>query len=143
MASRSHRATTRVVCRIFIKATPQAVWDAITTGGGLEANPPGLLARASDAGRPDTSVRSGLVYFELRDTLTGHTAVTVSRVNDGAPDAAASGSVGAYEWERLLGELKTVLEAVRGDRHEAAPSRSSLGGPVPLRLSLAASSEAF
>jgi hypothetical protein len=29
MATTSHRAMTRVVCRIFIKATPQAVWDAI------------------------------------------------------------------------------------------------------------------
>ena len=143
MATRSHRATTRVVCRIFIKATPQAVWNAITMGTGLEADPPGRLVFASNAGGPDAWIRSGLVSVELRDTLTGHTAVTVSRKPDGAPGAPASGSVGTHEWERLLGDLKTVLEARGRYRHEAATARSSRGRPVPLRLSLAAQAQAF
>jgi purine nucleoside permease len=56
---------------------------------------------------------SGLVYFELRDTLAGYTAVTVSCAAAGAPSA---GTVGAHEWDRLLGDLKIVLEADTRER---------------------------
>jgi hypothetical protein len=132
MATSPDRARTRVVCKIFIKATPQAVWDAIDPA----LTPPGGLVRAWHAG-PSALSRSGPVSFELRDTLTGYTAVTVSRGPDEAPGRPASGSVSAYEWERLLSELKTVLEADGRERQRAGPGHSSPRRPLRLRPKLA------
>jgi hypothetical protein len=163
----SHRATTRVVCRIFIKATPEAVWDAIcpalkqsgryvsragngaapaaaaghtasarrledliTIGEVLEADPPGRVVGAVDAAGRNSSGRSSLESFELRDTLTGYTAVTVSCEAAGAPGVPESGAVGAHEWDRLLGDLKIVLEADRHERQRTGPTRSSQRQPA-------------
>jgi hypothetical protein len=115
MAAMSHRARTRVICKIFIKATPQAVWDAICPAVGA-------------AGR-NAPIRSSLLSFELRDTLTGYTAVTVSCEPDRAPGAHESGTA-AYGWDRLLADLKTVIEADRRERHRTVPTRSSPRSPL-------------
>jgi hypothetical protein len=120
MTTSPDRARTRVVCKIFIKATPQAVGDAINPA----LTPSGGLARWDGSG-PVASSRSGLVSVEVRDTLTGYTAVTVSREPDEAPGRAASGSVSAHAWERLLGDLKTVLEA-DGRKRQRAGSRAGV-----------------
>src|SRR5215472_6227241 len=105
MATTSHRALTRVVCRIFIKAAPEAVWDAIcpasaryfpdliTIGEVLEADAPGRLVHAVNAAGRDSSDRSGVLSFELRDTLTGYTALTVSCEPAGVPGVPVFGTV--------------------------------------------------
>jgi hypothetical protein len=92
MRTKSPTAMKRVVCRIFIKTTPEAVFDAIYNG-------------------PDASIRSTLLSVELRDTLTGYTALTVSCGPDSEQSPATPPVAGAYEWDRLLRDLKTVLEA--------------------------------
>ena len=160
MAAIEHAAMTRVVCRIFIKATPQAVRDAICPGlnqsGGyvtptsdgagpsavgltigeiLAADPPGLLVRAADAAEANSSVRSGLLSFELRDTLTGYTALTVS--------CEPAGSPGAFDWDRLLGDLKTVLETDGRRRQRTAPTRPSPSRPLRLRPVLVPQAQAL
>jgi hypothetical protein len=144
MAAVSYRARRRVVCRIFIKATPQAVWDAIcpavkqaggyvspaedsaTIAAILEADPPDRLVTAVDAAGPSSSARSGVVSFELRDTLTGYTALTVSCEPAGAHAAPESGTVSGCDWDRLLGDLKIILEADGRVRQRTVPARSSL-----------------
>jgi hypothetical protein len=143
---------TRVVCRIFIKAQPQDVWDAIcpvlrqsdgalpaagdglaaaagsgdhaakarhvvdliTTGEVLEADPPDRLVHALDGSERAAPTRPVLLSWELRDTLTGYTALTVSCEPDGGRSGPEAVTAGAYEWDRLLGDLKTVLEAAGG-----------------------------
>jgi hypothetical protein len=87
---------TRVVCRIFIKATPEDVRDAICLALTL-----------------DEQAESARHSVELRDTLTGYTSLTVSCEPDGAPSASAPVAAGARDWDRLLGDLKIVLEAGR------------------------------
>jgi hypothetical protein len=167
MAANSHEATTRVVCRIFIKATPEAVWDAICpapaqaggyaspTGNGdgpaappgahaesarclpdlvmigeiLEAGPPGRLA---DAAARNSSVRSGALSVELRDTLTGYTALTVSCEQAGVPGVQEAGT-GRCDWDQLLGDLKIVLEVDRRQRQRAGRARPSPRWPLQLR----------
>jgi hypothetical protein len=175
METISHRAMSRVVCRIFIKATPQAVWDAIcpavkesgrgvsragtgaaaagtypgdraasarylsgpiTIGEILEADPPGRLVHALETAGMNSPLRSSLLSFELRDTLTGYTALTVSCGPAGAQDVPDSGIVRACDWDRLLGDLKTVLEADGRGRRRTAPTRPSPGGPRRLRPAL-------
>jgi hypothetical protein len=175
MAAMPHRARTRVICKIFIKATPRAVWDAIcpavkkhggcappaTSGDGaaaappgehgtsarclcdlitigevLEADPPGRLISAVGAAGRNAPVRSGLLSFELRDTLTGYTAVTVSCEPDRAGGAQEPGTGGAYGWDRLLADLKTVVEADRRERVRTVLTRSSPRLPLQLRRKL-------
>jgi hypothetical protein len=182
MATMSDRAMTQVVCRIFIKATPQAVWDAIcpalkqsggyvsptgngaglsaarpgdhaasvrylsdliTIGGILEADPPGRLVHAVDAAGRNSSVRSSVLAVELRDTLTGYTALTVSCEPAGAPGVPGSGAVGACDWDRLLGDLKTVLEAEGRERQRTGPTRSSPRRPPRLRPKLVPQAQAL
>jgi hypothetical protein len=174
MTAMSRRAVPRVICKIFIKATPQAVWaaicpasksncgyasptpsrerpaaaspgvhatsarclcDLITIGGVLEADPLGRRICAVGAAARNAPIRSGLMSVELRDTLTGYTAVTVSCEPDRAPSAQES-RTGAYEWDRLLGDLKTVTEAGRRERHRLVPTRSSSRSPHRLRPKL-------
>jgi hypothetical protein len=108
--------------------------DLITIGEAQEADPPGRLVRAVDADGRISSVRSGPLSFELRDTLTGYTAVTVSCEPAGAPGVPESGTVGVHDWDRLLGDLKTVLEAdrrerQRRERQRAGPTCSSQRRP--------------
>jgi hypothetical protein len=175
METISHRATSRVVCRIFIRATPQAVWDAIcpalkqsgdgvsragtsagvadafpgdraasarhlsgliTIGEILEADPPGRLVHALETAGANSPVRSSLLAFELRDTLTGYTALTVRCEPAGAQDVPDSGIVRACDWDRLLGDLKIILEADGRERRRTAPTRPSCGRPVRLRPAL-------
>ena len=174
METISHRAMSRVVCRIFIKAAPQAVWDAIcpalkqsggvsqagtgaasaatspgdhaasarylsgliTIGEIVEADPPGRLVHALEAGGANSPVRSGLLSFELRDTLTGYTALTVSSEPAGAPGVPDSGTLRACDWDWLLGDLKAVLEADTRRRRRTVPARPSPRGPVRLRPKL-------
>jgi len=175
METMSHRAMCRVVCRIFIKATPQAVWDAIcpalkqscggvspagtgaasaatapgdhatsarylsgvtTIGEILEADAPGRLGRALEAAGANSPVRSSLLSFELRDTLTGYTALTVRCEPAGAPGVPDSGAVSACDWDRLLGDLKTLLEADGRERRRTAPARPSPGRSLRLRPKL-------
>jgi hypothetical protein len=182
METISHRATSRVVCRIFIKATPQAVWDAICpalkqSGGGvsragtsavcagtspadhavsarylsglitigeiLEADPPGWLGHALEAGGANSPVRSSLLSFELRDTLTGYTALTVSCEQAGGPGMPESGAVRACNWDQLLGELKAVLEADGRGRRRTAPTPSSPRTPLRLRPKLVPQAQAL
>ena len=179
METISHRPIRRVVCRIFIKATPQAVWDAIcpaleqsgegvsrartsaasaatspgdhaasarylsgliTIGEILEADPPGWLVHALEAGGANPPVRSGVLSFELRDTLTGYTALTVSSEPAGVPD---SGTVRACDWDRVLGDLKSVLEADTRGRRLIVPARPSPRRPVRLRPKLVPQAQAF
>jgi hypothetical protein len=174
MAAMSHPAVTRVICKLFIKATPEAVWDAIcpasksdcgyaspapdgegpvatspddhgtsarclcdliTIGGILEADPLGRRICAVGVAARNAPLPSGLMSVELRDTLTGYTAVTVSCEPDRAPSAQES-RTGAYEWDRLLGDLKTVTEAGRRERHRLVPTRSSSRSPHRLRPKL-------
>ena len=134
MAAISHRAATRVVCRVFIKAPPQAVWDAIC---------PALKQDGADVSPGGISVRSGALSFELRDTLTGYTALTVSCEPADAPAAPDSGAVSACDWDRLLGDLKTELEAGRRGRQRTGPVRSSTRWPLQLRPKLAPQALAF
>jgi hypothetical protein len=182
METISHEAMSRVVCRIFIKATPQAVWDAIcpalkqsggavspagtgaasaatspgdhatsarylsgpiTIGEILEADPPGRLVHALEAGGANSSVRSSLLSFELRDTLTGYTALTVSCEPAGAQGMPDSGAVRACDWDRLLGDLKTVLEADARGRRRTALTRPSPRGPLRLRPELVRQAQAL
>jgi hypothetical protein len=163
----------RVVCRIFIKATPQAVWDAIgpapkqpgrgvsragtgaasaaTSPGDhaasarylsglitieeiLEADPPGRLGRSLQVGGASSPIGSGLLSFELRDTLTGYTALTVSCEPAGTP--GMPDSVSACDWDRLLGDLKTVLEADGRGLRRTEPARPWPGRPLRLRPKL-------
>ena len=172
MAAMSHRARTRVICKVFIKAAPQAVWDAIcpavkkhggcarpaqsgeglaaaprgedvssarclcdliTIGEVLEADPPGRLISARAAAGRKPRIQSSLLSFELRDTLAGYTAVTVSYEPDRAPGAQQSGTGGAHGWDRLLTDLKTVIEADRCEGHRTVLTRSSLRLPVQVR----------
>jgi hypothetical protein len=106
---------TRVVCRIFIKAAPEDVRNAICFA--LEQNESAGSARLS---------------VELRDTLTGYTSLTVSCDPDGEPGAPARVAAGAYEWERLLGDLKTVLEAAGRDRSPRRPrAPAAARSPLP------------
>jgi hypothetical protein len=174
MAATSHRARTRVICKVFIKAPPQAVWDAIcpavrerggcappacsgegpaaaprgdhgtsarclcdliTIGEVLEADPAGRPISAVGAAGRNAPVRSGLLSFELRDTLTGYTAVTVSCEPDRAAGAQESATC-ASGWDRLLAELKTVVEAGRRERHRAVLASSSPRLPLQLRPKL-------
>jgi hypothetical protein len=123
MAAMSHRARTRVICKVFIKATPQAVWDAIC---------PAVEKHAGCA-----PIRSGLLSVELRDTLTGYTAVTVSREPDRTAGVQESGPGGAYGWDRLLADLKTVIEADGRERQRTVLARSSPRLPLQLRPKLA------
>jgi hypothetical protein len=174
MEAISQRAMSRVVCRIFIKATPQAVWDAICPGlkqsGGhgaragtsavsaatppgahpagarylcdlvalgelLEADPPGRLVHALETGGADSPARSILLAFEFRDTLTGYTALTVSCTPAGAPGEPGepdSGTVRACDWDGLLGDLKTVIEADGRRRRRTAPTPPSPRRPLRL-----------
>ena len=157
----SEEVRTRVVCRIFIKATPEDVWDAIcpalrrpgstvpvtgddlvpapargadrgaeerdvfhliTIGEILEANPRGRLVQAMDYDGHAESVRSALVFIELRDTLTGYTSLTVSCEPDGPPGTLAAVAAGAFEWDRLLGDVKTVVEAAGRDHPVQRPA---------------------
>jgi hypothetical protein len=182
MEAISHRAMSRVVCRIFIKATPQAVWDAIcpalkqpgvgvsragtsagsaatrpgdhaasapylsgliTIGEILEADPPGRLGRALEAGGANAPLRSSLLSLELRDTLTGYTALTVSCEPAGAPGVPDSGIVRACDWDRLLGDLKTILEADARGRRLTAPARPSPGRPLRVRPKLVPQAQAL
>jgi hypothetical protein len=174
MAATSHRARRRIICKVFIKAQPQAVWDAIcpavkkrggcapqacggeglgaarpgdhgtsarclcdliTIGEVLEADPAGqLISAVGPAGR-NAPIRSGLLSFELRDTLTGYTAVTVSCEPDrtaGARECATCAS----GWIRLLVDLKIVIEAGRRGRHLAVPASPSPRLPLQLRPKL-------
>jgi len=181
MAAMSHRARTRVICKVFIKAAPQAVWDAIcpavkkrggcarpaqsgeglaaatrgedvssarclcdliTIGEVLEADPPGRLISAPAAAGPNARIRSALLSFELRDTLAGYTAVTVSCELDRTPGAQQSGT-GGRGWDRLLTDLKTVIEADRREGHRTALTRSSLRLPVQVRPKSAAQAPAL
>jgi hypothetical protein len=164
---------TRVVCRIFIKAPPQDVWDAIcpalkqsdgslsAAGGGLaaaarpgdhaakarhafdlitigevlEADPPGRLVHALDGSGREASARPVLVSWELRDTLTGYTALTVSCEPDGGRSEPEAVTAGAYEWDRLLSDLKTVLEAAgRTDGKPGRPSHRRAGASASARI---------
>jgi len=155
MATTSHRALTRVVCRIFIKAAPEAVWDAIcpasaryfpdliTIGEVLEADAPGRLVHAVNAAGRDSSDRSGVLSFELRDTLTGYTALTVSCEPAGVPGVPVFGTVGACDWDQLLGDLKTVLEADRRERRHIGPTRSPARQPRRLRSELVPQAQAL
>ena len=118
MAAMSHRARTRVICKVFIKATPQAVWDAICPAVKKHG-----IAR----------IRSSFLSFELRDTLTGYTAVTVSYEPDRTPGAQQSGADGAHGWDRLLTDLKTAIEADRREGHRTVLTRSSPRVPLQLR----------
>lgn len=127
MTTMSQRAMTRVVCRIYIKASPQAVRDAICPA----LKQPGEYVSLAENDTAPVAV-SGLVYFELRDTLAGYTAVTVSCAAAGAPGAPVAGTVGAHEWDRLLGDLKIVLEADRRERQRTGPARSSPRRPPRL-----------
>lgn len=148
MAAMSQRARTRVICKVFIKAPPEAVWDAMCPavkkfGGGevMEADPPGRLISAVDAAGRNAPIGSSLLSFELRDTLTGYTAVTVSCEPDRAPGAQESAAC-SYGWDRLLADLKTGIEADRRERHRTVLTRSSprsaLGlRPKPARQALA------
>jgi uncharacterized protein YndB with AHSA1/START domain len=131
MAAMSQRARTRVICKVFIKAPPEAVWDAMCPalkklGGGdvMEADPPGRLISAVDAAGPNAPIGSSLLSFELRDTLTGYTAVTVSCETDRAPGAQESAAC-ASGWDRLLADLKTGIEADRRERRRTVLTRSS------------------
>lgn len=133
MTAMSHRAMTRVVCRIFIKASPQAVWEAICPALRQSG---GYVSLAGNGAGRNSSVQSGLLYFELRDTLTGYTAVTVSCEAVGAPGMPESGAVGAREWDRLLGDLKLVLEAESRERQRTGPTHASPRRPPRLRAAL-------
>jgi hypothetical protein len=176
MATTSHRAMRRVVCRIFIKATPEAVWDAICpalrqsgryvspagSGAGptaappgdhvasarylseliaigdvLEADPPGRLVHALDAAGRSASIRSSHLSVELRDTLTGYTALTVRCEPEAAPGVLVPGTAGAFEWDRLLADLKAGLEGgLEGGRdgRQSGPAPSSSSPRRPSRL---------
>ncbi|HTZ93065.1 MAG TPA: hypothetical protein VMB74_11770 [Streptosporangiaceae bacterium] len=112
---------TRVVCRIFIKATPEDVRDAICLA----------LKQDERAGSDRHSV-------ELRDTQTGYTSLTVSCglascPADRAPGPPAHAGAGAYAWERLLGDLKTVLEAAGRDRSARRPLAPAPAAASPAR----------
>jgi hypothetical protein len=172
MAAMSHAARTRVICKVFIKAGPQAVWDAIcpavkkhggcarptrsgdglpaaprgedgasarclcdliTIGEVLEADPPGRLISAPAAAGPNARIRSALLSFELRDTLAGYTAVTVSCEPDRAPGAQQSGAGCAHGWDQLLADLKAGIEADRRESHRTTLTRSSPRLPLQLR----------
>jgi len=122
MAAMSHRARTRVICKVFIRATPQAVWDALSPA-----------VRQHDGSAP---VPSGLLSFELRDTRAGYTAVTVSCEPVRAAAVQESGTGGAYGWDRLLADLKTVIEADRRERRRTVLTRSSPRLPLQLRPKL-------
>jgi hypothetical protein len=182
METTSHEAMSRVVCRIFIKAAPQAVWDAmcpalkqsgagvsrawtsaisagtspgddeasarylsglITIGEILEVDPPGRLGRALEADGANSPVRSSLLSVEIRDTLTGYTALTVSCEPAGAPGVPDSGVVSACDWDRLLGDLKTVLEADGRRRRRTAPVSHSPGRPPRIRPKLVPQAQAL
>jgi uncharacterized protein YndB with AHSA1/START domain len=136
MAAMSQRARTRVICKVFIKAPPEAVWDAMChavkkRGGGevMEADPPGRLISAVGAAGRNAQIGSSLLSFELRDTLTGYTAVTVSCEPDRAAGAQESATC-ASGWDRLLADLKTVIEAGRCERHRTVLPRSSPRSPL-------------
>jgi hypothetical protein len=133
MTAMSHRAMRRVVCRIFIKASPRAVWDAICPALNQSDGYVSLAGTGAAPAAAPPPVRSGLVYFELRDTLTGYTAVTVSCAS---ADGFESGSVGAHEWDRLLGDLKIVLEYEGRERQRTGSARSSPRRPPGLRPKL-------
>ncbi|HUB39509.1 MAG TPA: hypothetical protein VMA72_11710 [Streptosporangiaceae bacterium] len=119
----SHQVRTRVICRIFVRATPRAVWDAICpalkqSGGYVSLAAPAGSApgdQAASARRLSGLVTIGgsleAVYFELRDTMTGYTAVTVSHEPSGPPGVPEPCAVSAHDWDQLLGEVKTLLEA--------------------------------
>jgi hypothetical protein len=133
MTAMSHQAMTRVVCRIFIKATPQAVWDSICP---VLKQSGGYVSLAGNGAGRNSSVRSGLMYFEFRDTLTGYTAVTVSCQATGAPGGPEAGTVRTNEWDRLLGDLKIVLEAEGRERQRTGPAHSLPHRPPRLRPKL-------
>ena len=62
MAAMSHRARTRVICEVFIKAAPQAVWDAICPaakkhGGCARPAPSGEGLAAVPRGEDGASAR--------------------------------------------------------------------------------------
>ncbi len=111
----SQEMRTRVVCRIFIKATPEDVRDAICF-----------------ALKQDESARSARLSVELRDTLTGYTSLTVSCEPGGAPGAPAPVPVGACDWDRLLSDLKTVLEAGRDRRVRRPRAPATTRSLVPV-----------
>jgi len=119
MTTRSPEPMTRVVCRIFIKATPQAIWDAIC---------------------PAARQYPESLSFELRDTLTGYTALTISCQPDGGYAVASPPTTRAYEWDRLLGDLKTVLEARSSLTGSGAPLGRQPGANVAARAGDAAGS---
>ncbi len=114
---------------IFIQATAQDVWDALTepgwtrkygyrtlviSGEVLEAEPPKRLVQAwhpmfdaTAAAEPSTRLT-----WEIHEEQTGLTAVTVRHACPGAPQTAAL-AAGSGGWSWVLSDLKTLLETGR------------------------------
>jgi hypothetical protein len=98
---------TQTYC-VYIKAAPEAIWDAITTSHALFD--PQIATEAVTS-----------LSFELEDAGGGVTKLTLSHELDGAPMTAAlvggevpnTGGGSAY----VLSDLKTLLETGRALVH--------------------------
>jgi uncharacterized protein YndB with AHSA1/START domain len=94
MTATTHTSVTTQVYRVYIKATPQAIWDAITK--------PEWTQRYGFGGRVEYDLRPGGVYRGL--TSEGMRSM-------GAPDVAVDGEViEADPPRRLVQTLRNVMD---------------------------------
>jgi uncharacterized protein YndB with AHSA1/START domain len=146
MAATTESGATTRTCHVFIKATPDAVWHAITAtkwnqesgyqsaadhdppasgqacppdgsnvviiGDVLEMEPPRKLVQTWRTlplrhCAPDRLTR---LTWEIEESLTGGTVLTLTRERDGAQRAAGQMPDTGSGWCQLLSEVKAALE---------------------------------
>jgi hypothetical protein len=100
MATDTKTSVTTQVHEIYIRATPQAIWDAITT--------PEWTAKYEAEGFTR-------VTWEIEPSGAGFSRLTVTHELEGAPIMAGMvaskfSEMGAGGWGWILSDLKTLLE---------------------------------
>ena len=122
MSTKSKATRTVQVDRIYINATPQAIWDALTQPGWAWTRAYGETMKA--LGMPDVTV-------DIEPVTGGVTRLTVTHDVSGAPTLTSlvsgdsDSARGRAGWSQALADLKTQLEA-GGQRPDPAPT-------IPLR----------
>ena len=122
---------TTQIYEIYIRATPEAIWEAITTpemvsmgmpevaidGEVVESDPPRKLVQTyrflfNDATKAEGFTR---LTWEIEPTAAGFSRLTVTHDLEGAPIMAGMlaskfSEMGTGGWNWILSDLKTLLE---------------------------------